>query len=258
MRCFYREKIYIAGDYAEIDVYPVFVGNRPSRRRKKAKPSSEVQSALNARNAQRRAIRLINANFTAEDVKCELTYRNGYLPDSAEAAQRQLQNFFRRMKRLRQRKGLSDLKYLATTEQGERAGRWHHHVIMSGGLLPAEIARLWGKGYVLKVQPLQFNDEGVDGLARYFTKDKTLYRRYNASRNLEKPIEYERTGTITQREVKKIAADHKGTGAASARYTSEGGARWRVIDNQIMLNEYNGLPYITLRLRRDLTKGVRQ
>lgn len=257
MRCFYREKVYIAGDYAEIDVYPVFIDNTSRHRKRKAKPTSEVQTALNTRNAQRRAVRLINANFTAEDIKCELTYRDDHLPDTAEAAQRQLQNFFRRMKRLRRRKDLSALKYFATTEQGEKAGRWHHHVIMSGGLLPSEIAALWGKGYVLKIQPLQFNDEGVEGLARYFTKDKTLYRRYNASRNLEKPIEYERTGAITQREVKQLAADHKGTGAASARYGEEFGARWRITGSQIVLNEFNGLPYLSLRMCRDLTRRDR-
>jgi hypothetical protein len=251
MRCYYREKIYISGQYAEIDVYPVFADSVRSRRKKKAKPTSEVQSQLNARNAQRRAIRLINANFTVEDIKCELTYSDKYLPADAEGAQRQLQNFFRRMKRLRRKKELGELKYFSTTEQGEQNGRLHHHVICSGGLLPSEIAQLWGKGYVLKIQPLQFNEEGVVGLARYFTKEKSLYRRYNASRNLVSPIEYERTGEISQRDVKKIAECGEDTGAASMHYCKENSDSWRITSSRVIMNEFNGLPYITIRMCRE-------
>lgn len=251
MRCYYREKIYISGQYAEIDVFPVFADSVRSRRKKKSKPTSEVQSQLNARNAQRRAIRLINANFTVEDIKCELTYSDEHLPADAEGAQQQLQNFFRRMKRLRRKKDLGELKYFSTTEQGERNGRLHHHVICSGGLLPSEIAQLWGRGYVLKIQPLQFNEEGVVGLARYFTKEKSLYRRYNASRNLVGPIEYERTGEISQRDVKKIAGCGEDTGAASMHYRQEYALEWRITSSQVVMNEFNGLPYITIRMCRE-------
>lgn len=249
MRCYYREKIHTCGNYVEIDVYPVFTaGSR--MRRKKAKPSSEVQSALNARNAQRRAIRLINANFTADDIKCELTYAPQHLPGSPEDAQRELQNFFRRVKRLRKRREMSELKYLATTEQGEKNGRLHHHVILSGGLLPNELAALWGKGYVLKIQPLQFNDEGVVGLARYFTKDKTLYRRYNASRNLEKPIEQERTGEISQKSVKYMANNPEDRTFANDIYAQGMHAEYMVTSCDTIHNEFNGLPYITIRMCR--------
>lgn len=249
MRCYYREKIYTCGNYVEIDVYPVFAtGSRI--RKKKAKPSSEVQSALNARNAQRRAIRLINANFTTQDIKCELTYAPQFLPESPEAAQRELQNFFRRVKRLRRRKGLSDLKYLATTEQGEKNGRLHHHVILSGGLLPNELAALWGKGYVLKIQPLQFDDEGVVGLARYFTKDKTLYRRYNASRNLDKPIEQERTGEISQKNVRYMAENPDDYCFVNGMYAQGMQEEYRVTSCDAVMNDINGLPYITIRMCR--------
>ena len=49
----------------------------------------------------------------------------------------------------------------AAIEKGTRTGRLHHHVVMSGGLLPRDIAIIWGKGYVNKIQPLQFNEFGI-------------------------------------------------------------------------------------------------
>ena len=51
-RYFYREQIYVCGDYIDADVYPVF--QKPGVRRKKSKPSSEIQVRKNKRNSEKK------------------------------------------------------------------------------------------------------------------------------------------------------------------------------------------------------------
>ena len=193
MRCLYREKKIYSGDYLEVEIFPVFP---PGARSKKAKPTSDAQKLLNSHNAAKKLTRLLNTNFTADDIKCELTYAPGHLPESDEQAARDLSNFLRRLKRFRAKQGLPELKYITVTEKGERSGRYHHHVVMSGGILPKDVARIWGKGYVMKIQPLQFTEKGIAGIAWYMAGNKRgevveplFYRRWNASRNLQKPSE---------------------------------------------------------------------
>ena len=104
MRCLYREKKYICGDYLEVDIYPVYKYQRS--RSKKAKPTSEVQKKLNQRNAERKLIRLLNTNFTKHDIRFDLTYDADHYPSSPEEAQKECQNFLRRVKYARKKRGL--------------------------------------------------------------------------------------------------------------------------------------------------------
>jgi len=194
MRCLYREKKIYSGDYLEVEIFPVL--KPPGSRGKKAKPTSDAQTLLNSNNAAKRLTRLLNTNFTADDIKCELTYASEHLPDSDAQAARDLQNYLRRIKRFLKKQGLPELKYITVTEKGTRSGRYHHHIVMSGGILPADVARIWGKGYVMKIQPLQFTETGVAGIAWYMAGNKRgeiteplFYKRWNASRNLKKPTE---------------------------------------------------------------------
>lgn len=96
------------GDYLEIDIFPVFEKQRG--RSRKRKPTSEVQKRLNQHNAERKLTRLLNTNFTKRDIRFDLTYDKDHLPDSPEDAQRQMQNFIRRVKRYRQKHDLPELE----------------------------------------------------------------------------------------------------------------------------------------------------
>ena len=99
MRCLYREKKHYCGEYLEIDIFPVFEYQRG--RGKKRKPTTEVQKQLNQQNAERKLIRLLNTNFTKKDIRFDLTYDNDNYPSSPKDAQREMQNFIRRVKRYR-------------------------------------------------------------------------------------------------------------------------------------------------------------
>lgn len=209
MRCLYREKKHVCGDYLEVDIFPVFEYQRG--RGKKRKPTSETQKRLNQRNAERKLIRLLNTNFTKKDIRFDLTYDDEHYPDSPEAAQKQMQNFLRRVKYYRAKNGLPELKYVGVTEIGKQNGRLHHHIVMSGGVDITTLAEIWGRGYTT-AKPLQFNDQGIVGIAKYLIKEPILGKRWCASRNLERPKVSERDGRLPQYQVKEwynSGADNK-------------------------------------------------
>ena len=214
-RTFIREKIYTCGEYVDIDIFPVY--QPQGIRRAKCNPTSEVQQLLNQRNAERKLIRLVHNNFTSEDLAVTLTYKTQ--PTNVAEAQRLLSNFLRRIKRARQKLGLAPLKYITVTEVGKRNKRIHHHCIMSGGLDRDLIEKLWGLGYA-NTQRLQFNEEGITGLAMYFVKNRQTYRRWNSSRNLDIPQPEIRDGAITMGEMDDIET------------ACENGEQWQFFENK--------------------------
>lgn len=241
MRCLYREKIHKCGDFLEVDIFPVFQYQRG--RSKKRKPTSETQQKLNQRNAERKLIRLLNTNFTKKDIRFDLTYDKNHLPDSPENAQREMQNFLRRVKRRRKKQGLPDLKYVAVTEVGEESGRLHHHIVMSGGVDINILAEIWGNGYTT-AKPLQFDEFGITGIAVYLVKNPILGKRWSASRNLIRPKETQRDGRIPQYKVKEFH-DSGNDNREQLERLYEG---YSLADCKPYYNEVNGGYYITVRM----------
>ena len=241
-RTFIREKIYTCGEYVDIDIYPVY--QSPGIRRLKSKPTSEVQTLLNQKNAERKLVRLIHNNFTEDDVAITLTYKSA--PANVEEAQKLLSNFLRRVKRLRTKLGLEPLKYITVTEVGKRNGRIHHHIILSGGIDRDALEKCWGLGYA-NSQRLQFGENGVTGLAMYFIKDRQTYRRWNSSRNLVVPQPEVRDGAITMAEMDDMED------------ANENGTQWEFFENKydfeiaeivFIKNAVNRGSYIHIQARR--------
>ena len=243
MRCLYREKKYYCGEYLEIDIYPVFEKQRG--RSKKRKPSTETQKRLNQRNAERKLIRLLNTNFSKQDIRFDLTYDKEHEPATPEDAAREMQNFLRRVKRFRQRNGLPELKYVAVTEQGTRSGRLHHHIVMSGGVSVNDLAELWGRGYTT-AKPLQFNEQGITGIAKYLIKDPIMGKRWSASRNLEKPKESQRDGKISRRKAEEWNNGGEDNRAEIERIY-EG---YQLAEAKPYYNDFNGGYYITVLMNK--------
>lgn len=244
MRCLYREKRFYCGDYLEVDIYPVFEYQRG--RSKKRKPTSETQKKLNQRNAERKLIRLLNTNFTKRDIRFDLTYSDECYPDTPQDAQRELQNFLRRIKRYRKRHEMPDLKYVAVTEIGKRTARVHHHIVMSGGIDINTLADIWGRGYTT-AKPLQFNEHGIIGIAKYMVKEPILGKRWCASRNLEQPKESQRDGRITQRKVREFH-DSGSDNREEIEQLYEG---YSLADIQPLYNDVNGGYYLTVRMYKN-------
>lgn len=253
MRCLYREKQYKCGDFLEVDIFPVFAPPR-STRKKKAKPTTEVQRKLNQHNAEQKLIRLANTNFTKRDIRFDLTYSPENEPESPEEAQKKMQNFFRRIKRFRKKHGLPELKYIAVTETGENGGRLHHHIIMNGEVSINDLAEIWGLGYTT-AKPLQFNEFGIQDLSAYLVKRPILNKRWNASKNLIKPKPSKRDGKLSARRVKELCGLGNDAGAEYERLYDGyffAGAR-------PFYNDYNGGFYLCVRMyRKQPTKKRRK
>lgn len=230
MRRKYREKIYKCGEYMDVQVFPVFQ-KAQGRRKKRYKPTNDMQARLNQRNAERSLTRLLNANFTENDISLTLTFKNEYLPNTYEKAERMSKNFLRRLKRLREKMGLPEIKYIIIPG----AGRFHFHIPMSGGIDDKALQKLWPYGYCNIIHFI-FDENGIEGHARYVAKQFELdevdifsmfdineetgevtekegkaairskgKRRYTCSRNIIRPESEEKDGRISAARVEEIA-----------------------------------------------------
>lgn len=167
MRKMYREQIYDMGDYMEVKIFPVFKKSR--RRGRKAKPTKEMQKRLNKINSMYNLYRLIMWNFGEDDIFLDLTYDpNVYEPQTREDANRAIKNFLQRLRRKMRKQGI-ELKYIYVTEQGKRSHRFHHHLIINGGLSMQEISELWGYGHTKMTNP-QPDEAGYLAKAMYMYK----------------------------------------------------------------------------------------
>ena len=251
MRCLYRERRYFCGDYLEVNIFPVFKTQKG--RGKKAKPTSEVQAKLNEHNAEQKLIRILNANFTSDDLEIHLTYSDENLPETPAEVKRDAQNFLRRVKRLREKRGLSELKYVIVPSGGINGTRFHLHITMNGGVDRSTLEELWGYGYA-NSKRLQFNENGVEGLARYVARQFTAHKgelpfgkRWSASRNLVIPPPRDRDGRISQKKAKELAIVNSG----NREYFEQLYEGYQLSEVRPFFNEVNGGYYLHVKLYRD-------
>ena len=254
MRCLYRERRYVCGDYLEVDVFPVF--RKQEGRGPRAKPTSEVMARLNEHNAEQKLIRILNANFTKDDVEIHLTYSDDNLPETPDEVKRDAQSFLRRVKRLRRRLGLDELKYVVVPSGGFEGPRFHLHITMNGGIDRSLLEELWGYGYA-NSKKLQFNENGVEGLARYVARQFSAHKgelpfgkRWTASRNLVIPPPRDRDGRLSQKKVKELATlDVERCIPFEALYPG-----YRLSEVRPFYNEVNGGYYLCIKMYRTSTR----
>jgi len=202
----YRTKTIRAGSYMEVEAYPIW-NTANTVRAARAAATRETQRNLNDRNAKRRITRLINANFTPKDICVHLTYATGELPDE-QGARRDIRNYIKRIRTLRRRLGLPELRYIYVIEFEDGEGtavRVHHHVIMSG--MDRDLAeRTWKKGRA-NADRLQPDETGFAAIAHYITKTRHCAKRWAGSRNLKEPIVTTSDSRLSRRRVARLAAD---------------------------------------------------
>ena len=260
MRALYREQRHECNEYLDIDVFPIFKQSTSGKRKKKAKPTSLTQEKYNHQCRVKKLERLVMANFRpGEAIFYNPSYNNAYLPSDDAVALRSRQNFFKRLKRYRKKKGLPELKYIVVTEKGKRSGRYHHHMILNcADMTTAELDKIWGMGFAYSSLVI-FDNEGVCGLADYFCKkkkpnaeneeepdDKNLGNAWSASRNVVQPKETKRDGRISKSKAYEL-------------YTlgNDAKAEWEKLypgysfsSAKALYNEVNGGFYIAARMRR--------
>lgn len=213
----YRRKTTVSGPRIDAEVIPVFGRNMTGAlRRARTQTTREAQQRANEARSRLRLIQLVEANFTEKDLAIGLSY-GGESP-TPERIDKDLNNFFAKIRRRRRQRGLPELRYIAAIggdempAAGYSGKRPHVHVIMSGGMDRDEIEKLWGHGYA-NADRLQPGDQGLGGIATYFTKQmqdrpaRKGVKRYRPSRNLTQPVQRSRDAKMTNARVRKIAYD---------------------------------------------------
>lgn len=209
----YTRRITKSGDLLEVEVYATTRTGKQVARSTSGDPTPKSMAVINERNARKRQRRLLCTNFSRAngDIFVTFTYEGDV---DEERAMKEERNLMARIRRLRKRKGLPELKYMVVTEH---QSKWHHHVIMNGGLTFEELKAVWGKrGKRLHMATLDDSD-GFGGLVAYLNDDhkpkrgaqgeeaqesvkqprRKGQRRWHASRNLKEP-------DVVEEEVKRL------------------------------------------------------
>lgn len=197
-----------------------YVGERKPRAKRRKGGSSAKKRDSNAMSAVRRYARTLNCNFAAgAGLLLTLHYDAAHLPADKAAAERELENFWRRLG-YRLKKAGYELRATGITseldgETGERV-RLHHHLVISregvtvtrngrgelcalaGGVDLREIWKLGG----VDVERISEAQEDITSIAVYFLKQVETAddeKRWKSTRNLKKPVvESERVSAVSR------------------------------------------------------------
>ena len=200
----YRTKTITSGKMVECEIYPIWKKGSEVKKAKDFK-TPEAQKNVNDRNAKKHLIRKLNTNFTEKDIACHMTYA-GETPDVIQA-RKDMQNYIRRIRDYRKKNNLPELKYIYVIEYDDgttgSTKRIHQHLVMSG--MDRDMAeQMWTKGRA-NCDRLQPDEAGLEGLARYMTKDPKGKKRWAGSKNLDEPIETIADHKVTVRQIERIA-----------------------------------------------------
>lgn len=191
----YALKEITAGNQFEIEIYPQFksMDEVPAESRQIKKDNSRAQKNLNNKNARKYVERLINQNFTNNDIWITLTYDDEHLPPDGDidAAIKNMQKFIRRVNYQRKKRGLPNTKYVYVTEYSAKATiRWHHHIVMDGAMDMETVEGCWKQSSRNEIRRLQEDENGLSGMANYLVKEKERIKsekRWNSSHGLQDP-----------------------------------------------------------------------
>ncbi|MDD3212097.1 MAG: hypothetical protein PHY64_00355 [Eubacteriales bacterium] len=204
----YCIKTIRSGNQIEVEGYPIWSTEPAIPGDPQSKKSAEAISRANAKNARKHFERKMNANFTDDDYRIDLTYADDYLPD-ADQAWKDVRNYLRRVKYACRKQGLPPPKYMGVSEgrrEGSKQKRVHHHIVIACGLSRDELEAIWKKGRV-RADRLQADRYGYAALAKYMMKEPEGAKRYFCSRNLKEPKVTISGTRISFRKVERLVVD---------------------------------------------------
>lgn len=199
----YAVKTIKSGNVVEVEIYPEF-SKADLKKHKEIRRRSKAQKNLNDKNSKKKLQRLINTNFSENDIWATLTYVPKYLPKNMGEALKNMQNYIRKLNRIRKKKGKSNARYVYITEHS--SVRCHHHLIISGDMSLDEIEFNWTKGRRNNARRIHEDENGLDGLALYMTKEarnEKYAKRWNQSKNLKQP-KVKKDHKISMKQIRKM------------------------------------------------------
>lgn len=267
-----RVKSIKHGPMMDVECYPVWDTMTAMKAKREAKKEAHrrAQDRLNRENAKKRLIRLVNANFGEGDLIVCLEYQLDKQPADDEQARRDVANYLKRVKYQRDKRGLPAMKYIYITEvtTSARFGvRFHHHVIMSGGIGRDEAEALWLKkhGGRCNTKRAQPNEKHLAGFACYLTQDKrertmekdgknqqekAMRRGWNPSKNLTDPEKAATTADkkISIRKAQRIAETVEDFGNAKEIFEKLW-PKYELVELKVKRSRWTAGVYIAAQLR---------
>ena len=251
-----RTETIKAGQMLYVRAFPLWTTQTESTRARKAKPSRDAQRKLNERNAELRLEQLANNNFGPDDIFSTFTYADGEQPDDYGAALNNMRSYLGKLRNLRRKLDLPELKYIyviETTTSEKYGTRYHHHVLLNGGGVSRDdIENLWPHG-IANTKRYQYQENQYAGIAHYMLKTKTTnteksHRRWNCSKNLAKPVPTISDKKISVRRMERIAMQVE----ADSKEIFEKAYPGYVLTDQpaVYRSDYCAGVYIRARLRR--------
>lgn len=167
-------------------------GSGVERRGKKRKPTSEQQAAINRKRSEITLTRVLNANFSGDDLYITFSCEESKRPADEEEFRKWIKQLLKQLRKAYKNAGV-EFKYVWVAERGER-GAAHVHMVASG-IEFKHIRGIWKYGFTT-IKPMDPNGS-YHKLAAYFMKysDKTMKterrlqgKRYNCSKNLYHPV----------------------------------------------------------------------
>lgn len=242
------------GNQLDSEIYPAFFSIHDVPRGNQKKRSNEYQKKLNDRNAQKMIMRLININFTRNDLWICLEYDDDHLPSSEKEARADIRNYFRRLNYRRAKRGLPPLRYIYVTEYSDGDGnavRPHHHVVMSGDMDRDEIEDLWTKCDRKYSRRLRPDDCGLDGMAVYITKTRRddkggCAKRWGASKGLKQPRSTRSYRRFSRKKIADMVRDRN----RMKEYFEKAYPGYIFQSCEVRFNKVNGGVYLYAQLRR--------
>ncbi len=271
----YATKEIRSGEQLEIEIYPEFTRRDAAQilsGYRLKKDNRKAMNNLNDKNSRKACERIINANFETNDIWMTLTYRNSDLPHDFEKAQRNIQNYMRKINYWRKKDGLPNAKYVYITEWLEAEGddkasentgrkyskrkkasnkiRCHHHVVIDGAMSMDRLEELWKHGSRNETRRLSKDEYGLSGMANYITKQprRKHIKKWCASKGLEQPQENKNHYKFNRKKVENMVRDHSMIQTYMEKWYSPKG--YIFTDAKIYYNEVNAQFYISARMRK--------
>lgn len=212
-----RQKTIYAGNLVKVmQASAAMPRDSEVARREKAKLTSAARQRINDRTSWQRLETILYTNFGAGDWFCTLTYRDGCLPASRDAAKKIMKSYLAKLRKFAALKVLANpMRYVYVTECRHRSaavvdkdsalgdklgvmahddGRLHHHMMINADAVDEELIRsLWIYGDQIDIKPVPVNAR-MEDYAKYMTKEprqdgrqKVGQKSWAASRGLHKP-----------------------------------------------------------------------
>lgn len=245
----YATKRVTAGDQVELEIYPEFTRKEdvPEAGRR-SHYNAKAQRNLKDKNAKKHCERLINANFTSGDLWVTLSYSDRNVPQSMDEALANMQKYIKRLAYRRKKQGLGPARYIYVTEWSQDENnliRCHHHAVMDGDLSMDEVEKAWKLGRRNQTRRLDYDENGLSGLAHYITKDPKGKKRWCASKNLKQPKERKNHYQFTRKKVERMAFSYED--AVAMVKAAAPGCIFKSLETKC--NEVNGFFYFRAKLR---------